>query len=196
MSPASACGTEIASRRESVCKAQRFDVPELPDASVVITFYNEPLSTLLRSVQSVLNYTPPPLLREILLVDDHSNLTENLPGSPLYRYIEFLPKVKLVSNFAHYGPKSAASDGRAQRPRSRPFGRRESCLRPSLGRSRLAYRSQSWLARAATQSSERATVRRRGDDGHRFLVRNSIVFPQILAINPETFEYDAHSGIG
>lgn len=70
---------------------------ELDDVSIIITFYNEPLSSLLRSVHSVLNRTPPPLIREIILVDDHSNITDDVPGGKLYSYIRTLPKVKLVS---------------------------------------------------------------------------------------------------
>lgn len=88
----------IPDNREAVCKEAKFNYTELPDASIVITFYNEPISTLLRTVYSVLNYTPPPLLREIILVDDHSDLEENLPGGILYDHVDHLPKVKLVSS--------------------------------------------------------------------------------------------------
>lgn len=41
-------------------------------ASVVIIFHNEAWSVLLRTVYSVLQETPPKLLREIILVDDYS----------------------------------------------------------------------------------------------------------------------------
>lgn len=68
----------------------------LGDVSVVMTFYNEHLSVLLRSVHSILNYTPPPLLREIILVDDHSNVLDVAAGGVLESYITLLPKVKLV----------------------------------------------------------------------------------------------------
>ena len=53
-------------------------VSELPDASIIIIFYNEAWSTLLRTVHSVLNRTPPSLLTEIILVDDYSNKGEIL----------------------------------------------------------------------------------------------------------------------
>lgn len=76
------------------------DLSDHLDTSVVITFVNEPLSTLLRSVHSILNFTPPPLIREILLVDDASNSTALLPGGELERHIPFLPKVKLVSQIS------------------------------------------------------------------------------------------------
>lgn len=44
----------------------------LPSASIIIIFYNEPWSVLLRTVYSVLKGSPPNLLKEIILVDDHS----------------------------------------------------------------------------------------------------------------------------
>lgn len=46
----------------------------LPTASVVICFFNEAFSALIRTVHSVLDRTPPYLLHEIILVDDHSEL--------------------------------------------------------------------------------------------------------------------------
>lgn len=82
------------------CKRVVYEIDSLPDASIIITFYNEPISTLIRTVHSVLNQTPPPLIREIILVDDHSNLRDNLPGSALYQHLASLPKTKIVSSLA------------------------------------------------------------------------------------------------
>ena len=66
-------------------------------ASVVFVFYNEALCALLRSVHSVLNRTPPHLLKEIVLVDDWSNKTTHpWLGDRLARHLRTLPKVKLV----------------------------------------------------------------------------------------------------
>uniref|UniRef100_A0A3Q4HJN1 Polypeptide N-acetylgalactosaminyltransferase n=1 Tax=Neolamprologus brichardi TaxID=32507 RepID=A0A3Q4HJN1_NEOBR len=49
---------------------------DLPQLSVIFIFVNEALSVLLRSIHTAIQRTPSHLLKEIILVDDHSNSLE------------------------------------------------------------------------------------------------------------------------
>jgi polypeptide N-acetylgalactosaminyltransferase len=80
--------------RHPKCKDKVY-LSELPSVSVIVPFYNEHWSTLLRTIYSVLNRSPSDLLTEIILVDDYSQ-KEFLKGK-LDRYVqEHLPKVKII----------------------------------------------------------------------------------------------------
>lgn len=81
-------------RLHSRCKEKKY-LSELPTVSVVIPVFDEHWSTLLRTVYSVLNRSPPELLRDIILVDDFSD-RENLK-EPLDKFVaDNLPKVKVI----------------------------------------------------------------------------------------------------
>jgi polypeptide N-acetylgalactosaminyltransferase len=82
--------------RHELCKTLHYDIFSLPTASVVIIFYEEPYSVLLRTVHSILNTAPSALLKEIILVDDFSSY-DDLRGK-LKHYVETrLPKkVRLI----------------------------------------------------------------------------------------------------
>lgn len=61
-------------KRLKRCKYWHYpELSKLPKASVVIVFVNEGWSTLMRTVHSVINTSPPELLEEIIMVDDYSN---------------------------------------------------------------------------------------------------------------------------
>ena len=85
----------------------------MPKVSVIIIFYNEAMSTLLRNLVGVLNLSPPDLLGEVVMVDDNSSL-------PQLKYLEehldrFPPvvksKIRLVRRKVHNGIVGARNRG-------------------------------------------------------------------------------------
>lgn len=92
----------VTNNRDELCNAIPDDDFELlPQTSVIFVFYNEALSTLLRSIHSVLNRSPPQLLKEIILIDDGSDKEYLKEG--LERYVAKLPKVRLVRQKSRMG---------------------------------------------------------------------------------------------
>ncbi|XP_068140726.1 LOW QUALITY PROTEIN: polypeptide N-acetylgalactosaminyltransferase 35A [Drosophila tropicalis] len=68
---------DIPDTRHKVCnRSETLQSEQLPQASVVMCFYNEHKMTLMRSIKTVLERTPEYLLKEIILVDDNSDLPE------------------------------------------------------------------------------------------------------------------------
>lgn len=81
--------------RNPHCKRLRYDTSKLPSAAVIIIFFDEPYSVVLRTVHSVIN-TASENLKEVILVDDAST-HEELKGKLDHYVATRLPKmVKLV----------------------------------------------------------------------------------------------------
>eukprot|EP00927_Polykrikos_kofoidii_P055289 TRINITY_DN49565_c0_g1_i1.p1 TRINITY_DN49565_c0_g1~~TRINITY_DN49565_c0_g1_i1.p1 ORF type:complete len:721 (-),score=119.86 TRINITY_DN49565_c0_g1_i1:120-2282(-) len=83
---------------------KHYKLDTLPKASVIIVFHNEGFSTLVRSVHTVLDYTPAHLLEEIIVCDDASTPDKDRFYEKHWRrlqeeltdYFKILPKVRLV----------------------------------------------------------------------------------------------------
>ncbi|XP_064628696.1 polypeptide N-acetylgalactosaminyltransferase 5-like [Lineus longissimus] len=72
-----------------------------PSLGVAIPLRNEPRSTLLRTVHSILNRTRPSLLKEIVLLDDFSDSEETV--SALKEAEKMSPKITVLRNGARLG---------------------------------------------------------------------------------------------
>ncbi|XP_054644044.1 polypeptide N-acetylgalactosaminyltransferase 5 isoform X2 [Dunckerocampus dactyliophorus] len=83
----------IPDTRPDIC-ARHLVHDDLPSTSVIFCFVDEVWSTLLRSVHSVLNRSPPHLLKEIILVDDFS--TKDYLKDQLDKYMSQFPKVRII----------------------------------------------------------------------------------------------------
>lgn len=80
--------------RDEWCKAPGRFLDNLPETSVIVCFHNEAWSVLLRTVHSILDRSPPQYLKEIILVDDNSDMPHL--AKQLDDYMEQYPKVRIV----------------------------------------------------------------------------------------------------
>lgn len=71
--------------RPEECAAVKYNLNSLGQASIVIIYTNEIWSALIRTIWSVINRSPPELLKEIILVDDFSS--DPSLKTPLDQYI-------------------------------------------------------------------------------------------------------------
>ncbi|EEC05112.1 UDP-GalNAc:polypeptide N-acetylgalactosaminyl transferase, putative [Ixodes scapularis] len=81
--------------RNPLCRSEEHGA-ELPTASVVVCFYNEAWSTLLRTVHTVLGRTPRHLLHEVILVDDNSTQVDLGPQLAEYVSSQLPSHVRLI----------------------------------------------------------------------------------------------------
>ncbi|KAH0627607.1 hypothetical protein JD844_003552 [Phrynosoma platyrhinos] len=88
---------DVPDTRDAKCKEKNYP-PDLPSASIIVCFYNEAFSALLRTVHSVLDRTPSHLLHEIILVDDNSELADLKEDLDVYLRKNLPNNVKLVRN--------------------------------------------------------------------------------------------------
>eukprot|EP00730_Choanoeca_flexa_P005018 TRINITY_DN11865_c1_g3_i2.p1 TRINITY_DN11865_c1_g3~~TRINITY_DN11865_c1_g3_i2.p1 ORF type:complete len:587 (+),score=131.96 TRINITY_DN11865_c1_g3_i2:92-1852(+) len=158
---------EVPDFRMPACKDVKFDLDALPRTSVVIVFFNEAWSPLMRSVHSVLNRSPPKLLQEIVLVDDGS--TKPWLQKPLEEYVRLLPKTRLVRQPSRSGLVKARLRG-IKEARADTFIVLDSHIEVQPG----------WLEPLLNNLAHH---------------KKNMIMPQIDSINPETFKPQA-GGIG
>lgn len=80
--------------RDAWCKEPGRYMTDLPPTSVIICFHNEAWSVLLRTVHSVLDRSPEHLVKEVILVDDFSDMPHT--QKQLEDYFEAYPRVKII----------------------------------------------------------------------------------------------------
>ena len=80
--------------RHKGCKKQVYH-DKLPSASIVICYYHEEINVLLRTIHSVLERTPSGILKEILIINDQSdidisqNVTKHLGMPGVNKAVQF-----------------------------------------------------------------------------------------------------------
>ncbi|BFZ21367.1 hypothetical protein BsWGS_24406 [Bradybaena similaris] len=96
--------------RDEECRQMDIEVTQLPSVSVVVAFRNEPRTTLLRMLFSVIDRSPVEVLDEIILVDDGTEV-EDLQYPRLEHYLSSLKKVSILRLTTPLGMAQAMMQG-------------------------------------------------------------------------------------
>uniref|UniRef100_H2ZBM1 Polypeptide N-acetylgalactosaminyltransferase n=1 Tax=Ciona savignyi TaxID=51511 RepID=H2ZBM1_CIOSA len=134
--------------------------------SVVICYYNEALSTLMRTVSTIFKRTPPALLKEIIVVDDGSTDKEILPEVE-----RLVAKFYLESKL--HGLRSDEQQGLI---RARMFGARYATGDILIFLDSHCEVNNGWVEPLLAEI-DRSN-------------RTAVVSPVVETINPDTFEYE------
>ncbi|XP_030372815.1 N-acetylgalactosaminyltransferase 6-like [Scaptodrosophila lebanonensis] len=95
--------------RQKGCHSKLY-FSKLPTVSIILTFWNEYMSVLKRSIHSLINRSPPELIKEIILVDDGSH--RDYLRKPLEDYIaKHFKNVRIIRLPRRIGPIGARSAG-------------------------------------------------------------------------------------
>ncbi|XP_050388614.1 polypeptide N-acetylgalactosaminyltransferase 11 [Patella vulgata] len=149
--------------RNKVCKDKHY--PEhLPTVSVVICFFNEAFSALIRTVHSVYHRSPKHLIHEVILVDDFSDDDELKWRLKKYLALN-LPGVKVIRSHERQGLI-----------RARMFGADKATGEVLVFLDSHCEVNVNWLEPMLARISEN---------------RKNVVVPIIDIINADTFIYEA-----
>ncbi|XP_046579799.1 polypeptide N-acetylgalactosaminyltransferase 3-like [Haliotis rubra] len=99
----------IPDTRPYECRKVNISGAALPSVSVIIPMHNEPWSTLLRTIHTVINNSPPHLLHEVIIIDDKSDLP--FLGKPMTLYLRRFPKVSLIRSAQRLGTMKSRNLG-------------------------------------------------------------------------------------
>ncbi|KAK0078663.1 hypothetical protein PV325_002222 [Microctonus aethiopoides] len=155
---------EIPDTRNKLCASKNYTL-QLPNASVVICFYNEHYMTLLRSLHSIFDRTPENLLHEIILVNDYSDSDELHEDVKKYINKNFNGKVKFF--------KTERREGLI---RARMFGARKATGSALIFLDSHIEVNRMWIEPLLERIVESRTI---------------VGMPVIDMINPDTFQYTA-----
>lgn len=136
----------------------------LPTVSVIICFYNEHIITLLRSVKTILERTPLRVLKEIILVDDYSDLDDL--KSTLVMEIEKINVNNII--------RLVRNDKREGLIRSRVYGARNATSEVLMFLDSHIEVNVDWIEPLLIRIKEN---------------RTTLVMPVIDIINADTFSY-------
>ncbi|XP_034195831.2 polypeptide N-acetylgalactosaminyltransferase 35A [Osmia lignaria lignaria] len=153
---------ELPDTRHKLCELQKYS-NKLPNASIVICFYNEHYTTLLRSLHSIIERTSKHLLHEIILVNDWSDSKELHGKMKVYIDNNFDGKVKFF--------KTEKREGLI---RARMFGARKATGEVLIFLDSHIEVNKMWVEPLLSRIARSKTV---------------VAMPVIDIINPDTFQY-------
>ncbi|KZC10131.1 Polypeptide N-acetylgalactosaminyltransferase 35A, partial [Dufourea novaeangliae] len=148
--------------RHKLCKTENYTA-KLPQASIVICFYNEHYMTLLRSLHSIIQRTPAHLLYEIILINDWSDSEALHEKIKAYIDNNFNGKVKYF--------KTEKREGLI---RARMFGARKASGDVLIFLDSHIEVNEMWIEPLLSRIALSKTI---------------VAMPVIDIINPDTFQY-------
>lgn len=109
---------QVPDTRHKACHNLTYKVESLPTASVIVCYHREDLTTLLRTIHSIVDRSPASLLHEIIIVNDMSdndivhNVTDHLRAENLTHLVSLItPPERLGLIRARiYGARQATGD--------------------------------------------------------------------------------------